>query len=369
MWKTMSDEQKTQLTKIYIEGGISGPKFVEAAWQLGIKPESLARYARNYKRYNELTTSTSTELVEGYVSLPAFHSKPKLTDITKVEPDSDAEEWVQWLISRSETEPLITVMHLSDMHEPFKNDMATNVAFQMVEIVQPDVIVVGSDFWDFYLMTTFGTNPEVKMESYDELELLESYWNRFINALNKIAPNAMFVFIWGNHERRIMRYVDNHSVNLHRTIFREFKRIIRCGGRVKYIGDVDHVRMGPLKIEHGSRYNVHAPKSRLEDEGGQVCIWMGHGHKLKWFSMSGADFSVNAIMSGCLCTMPPHYLPIGVSAPSGQKWQHGTAVATFDINDRLVSFENVEFKTTPLESYGLFRSKRLSSLNSPISPY
>lgn len=369
MWKNMSDEQKVELAKIYFQSGITDPRFQEAAWQLGIKVESLARYARSIKDHTEVSTSKGPDLIEGYVSLPAFHSKPRLTDILKVEPESDAEWWVQWLIDRAATNPVITAMHLSDIHEPFGNEYAVNVAFQMVEMAQPDVIILGSDFWDFYLMTTFGTNPEVSMESYDELELLESYWNRFINALNKIAPDAVFLFIWGNHERRIMRYVDNHSVNLHNTIKREFKRIISCGGRVKYIGDVDHVRMGPLKIEHGSRYNIHAPKSRLEDEGGQVCIWMGHGHKLKWFSMNGADFSVNAIMSGCLCTVPAHYRPLGVSSPSGQKWQHGTAIATFDLNDRLVAFENVEFRTNANESYALVRSRKLSSLNSPIAPY
>ena len=120
--------------------------------------------------------------------------------------------------------------------------------------------------------------------------------------------------------------------------------------------------MGPLQVEHGNRYNIHAPKSRLEDEGHQMNIAFGHGHKHKYYHKRGADFAVSAIMSGCLCELMPHYLGRGASSQSGEKWDHGTMVATFDINDRLVQFENQEFTTTQKETFTFFRGERISSL-------
>ena len=94
----------------------------------------------------------------------------------------------------------------------------------------------------------------------------------------------------------------------------------------------------------------------------------GHGHKLKAYNVRGADYSVSAIMSGCLCELTPHYQGRGQSAQSGEKWELGTAVATFDLTDRLVQFENIEFTDTYDQTYALFRGQKLISLREEAIP-
>lgn len=145
---------------------------------------------------------------------------------------------------------------------------------------------------------------------------------------------------------RVGRALSRHSdaPGYKKRVVKDFINIIRCGGRVKWLGMVDHVRMGPLQVEHGNRHNDGVTKSRLIDEGGQVSLWFGHVHKRNFYEISGADYSVNAISSGCLCPTTPHYAHEGQSTRSGRKWTQGTAIAQFNLNERLVHFENVQFE-------------------------
>ncbi len=62
------------------------------------------------------------------------------------------------------------------------------------------------------------------------------------------------------------------------TITKTFINGIKCNGDVCIWAKLDHVRIGPLSVEHGVRHNDHVAKARLLDEGGQVSIMMGHVH-------------------------------------------------------------------------------------------
>lgn len=356
-WKNLPETEKYRIAQVYKNKEYD--KLQDIANDLGLKISTLERYCRSQKHKPD-TIKTSD-----YVQLPSFSSAPKLTDIQQYHRDSDTERWLDYLHDRKRSSPVMSVMHLCDIHEPFSYKPAVDTALDMVEIVQPSVIFVGSDFWDFYLISSFGTDPNVasKVDSYDELEALEIRWNQHIRSVKMKSPDSMLVYLNGNHENRIISYLLKNAVNVSKTVMRELYRIIRCGDSVLHIGDIDHVRLGPLQVEHGVRYNVHAPKSRLVDEGGQISLMFGHGHKTKYYQMRGADFSASAIMSGCLCELNPHYMRRGQNTLSGEKWEHGTAVATFDLNDRLVQFENQQFHTNVHETYTFFRGRRLSQKN------
>jgi len=365
-WANLSPEVQLRIITSYNDFGQDTPEFKSEAHQLNIEPDSLGRYVRQFNKAKEISENIAVQeadvqALETYVSLPSYHTRPRLTDITTYNKQDDTEQWLDWLATRASTDPVISVMHLCDIHEPFSHDGAVSVALSIVKKVQPDLIVIGSDFADFYLLSYFGTDPEVHVDDYDELDALSLAWGAFIDAIKAVAPNARLVFIYGNHERRIIRYLLNNAVNVSKTVLRAFKSIIRRDDQVWYVGDVDHIRMGPLQVEHGNRYGIHAPKSRLIDEGGQCSVMFGHGHKRKFYMLRGADFSVSAVMSGCLCELTPHYLGRGQSSVSGEKWVHGTAVATLDLTDRLVQFENPEFITNAKSSWTFFRGERINS--------
>ncbi len=181
-------------------------------------------------------------------------------------------------------------MHLHDIHAPFQNDQALEVVFQLVKHAQPKVIVLGSDCGDFPLLSSFAHDPDIDEATSDELDTFELFWLDFIRKLRRLVPKAIFVFIYGNHEIRLFRYLMENGTKVRRSVLRRFIEIVRCGGDVLYLGDkVDWVRMGPLLIMHGNRTGTNPAKAIFDDVSANVTIQFGHNHRLSKHEVNGDD--------------------------------------------------------------------------------
>ena len=264
---------------------------------------------------------------------------PKLTDIIPPGADTDQDIWVEGLTKLQETKGRITVMHLHDIHAPFQHHQALDVAYQLVEYAQPDVIVVGSDFADFALLSTFTHDPDLEEDTPDELEQFAEHWDSHILKLKDIAPNALLPFIYGNHEWRILRYLEQNAPKLRRSVLRLWEEHIQSDGDVLYLGEVDWVRMGPLLVMHGNRVGVSPAKAIFGDVAGQVCVQSGHVHRLDEYVQHGEDYNVWSKSSGCLCR-DPHYQ----RGRQRRKWQLGTSVMYVDLNSRYAKCDNLQFQ-------------------------
>jgi hypothetical protein len=225
-------------------------------------------------------------------------------------------------------------MHLSDIHAPYHNVPALLVAYDLVEYTQPDIIVVGSDTADFKLLSTFQHSGGED----DEIDAFEDFWNQHIQELKKRAPNALLVFIYGNHEYRILRYLEENASAIRKSVLRAFVNVVRCGGSVLYLGEVDFVRIGPLMVLHGKRTNMHPAKSTFDDVGGHFWTQFGHVHRLDEYVKVDGDYPTGSVASGCLCN-PPHY----IRGWQNKKWQLGTAVMEVDLAGRHVKIDNLLF--------------------------
>ena len=61
----------------------------------------------------------------------------------------------------------------------------------------------------------------------------------------------MLVYIYGNHEWRILRYLETQAPKIRNTVMKAWRNILRHGGDVLYLGDnTDWVRIGPLLVMH-----------------------------------------------------------------------------------------------------------------------
>lgn len=337
------------------------------AMRLGIKSTSLERYARFYQQYIGKHFIEAQGILETkkknktFIKLPSYDNSPLLTDIREVDPETDAMEWLSWLHDNAIND--IQVMHGCDVHIPFQDDRAVDLYMQVMKATKPNLIVAGSDFGDFLNLTSFDIDPdETREDGSDVLGVFEEYWNRHINAIKATQKRRVpIVFIYGNHEMRLIRYLQHTAPQMRHRLMRDFISIVRHGGDVWYIGNVDHVRVGTVRIEHGARHNEHVAKSRLIDEGGQVSIWMGHVHKENAYTMRGADYTVKAKSSGALCLREPHYIREGQSTQSGRKWTQGTIVGTWNLSERPVSFEEITFDESGYDLKCWYRGKRLFS--------
>ena len=329
-------------------------KFNEYAKILDITPASLERYCYHYKYWQSrfqsdamaAPVSAPVPVPEYVETVPKIDMDVRLTDINAIEKDTDQKIWIEWLSDMKSSNPYIVVKHPCDAHMPFHDPRALDIDFKLTSISQPDVIVVGSDAFDFPSISMFDKDPDVKEDFEDVLELVEYYWNWLMSQYIAVAPDAKFVFIWGNHERRLIRWLGQNAPQIRRTVLGAFRRIIQAKG-VWWLGETDGVRMGPIKIEHGVNHGINAAKKNLVKSGAQISKWQGHGHRIQEWRMQGEEYSVISIMSGHLSKYhstrrTPHY--IRAAAMKGEYHTLGTAIGDVDLRSRDVTITNLEFK-------------------------
>ena len=196
------------------------------------------------------------------VPLSSNRQQPaSLTDIYHIDLTTDQGLWVEALCDLANGKRFVTVMHLCDIHFPFHHQPALEVVYQLIEHVQPDIIVVGSDAADFALISSFDRDADLGEMTSDVLDEFQGHWAPFIYELRQRAPYALLVYIWGNHERRIKKYLNRMAPKFRKRIMRGYIDIIRAGGAVLYLGYTDAVRIGPLLVHRGYRTGIYAAKN------------------------------------------------------------------------------------------------------------
>ena len=336
----------------------------DAADTLGLTLVSLQRRIRDHRDYSRaifregIDEAKARTIIDALFSLHDAAEHPpalevprtlcsqgpaRLMDIEVIDPLTDQALWLDRLLALQHGKGRITFMHLCDIHFTYEDEGSLEVAYQLVEHTQPDVIVVGSDAADFAMLSSFDIDPDIEAEDEDVevLDQFEAFWNEHIRRLRKIAPNAVLVYVLGNHELRFYRFIEHEAPALRKRRERDFERIVRCGGAVLWLGDTyDWVRIGPL-VMHGNRVGVGAARLIFNDLGGQTSVIFGHVHWLSDHEVMGEDFPVGAHASGCLCQLQPRWVKRGRMR---RKWQPGTIVAEVDLNTREVKVNNLRFE-------------------------
>ena len=81
--------------------------------------------------------------------------------------------------------------------------------------LDPDEIVILGDFADFYSISSHGKDPDTLGQAiYSMLEKEVEAVNARLDELDLLFPNAKKVFIEGNHEHRLFRYIRDNASEL-----------------------------------------------------------------------------------------------------------------------------------------------------------
>lgn len=91
-----------------------------------------------------------------------------------------------------------------DIHGPFEDKRAVNLFLDVVEDLGISGMIINGDLLDFYALNSYGPkDPRVHQSLEDEF-----YWGQeFISDLRKRFPKLKIVFVFGNHEDRLDRFV------------------------------------------------------------------------------------------------------------------------------------------------------------------
>jgi hypothetical protein len=360
-WNDLPILAKDRITSIYENSGLDAASEVAEKMHLDITTKSLQRRIQEHRKFmrSVFQDDPGPTIRSDPPTLPIHNNHPAaaLTDIRYIDLDTDQGEWVKALHDLYKRQRVITVMHLADVHFPFQHEPALEVTYQLIRDTQPDVIVVGSDAFDFAMLSRFSHDADINEEEADVLQEIVPYWRKLILNVKLAAPDAILVWIWGNHDQRFVKYLNDNAPKFRLTLLDNFIEIVRNGGDVLYVGYTDYVRVGPLVVQHGYRVGLNAAKNHLLDAGGQISTMAGHVHRTSEYEVRGEDFTARSIVSGCL-TNYPHYQK---GRRQSAKWQLGTCIATVDLQTREVDFDNLVFQMDDRSVWTRYRGQVLSA--------
>lgn len=268
------------------------------------------------------------------------HMQPPAADL----PSDDSEAWAAALDKLKAMNRLARVLVLSDIHFPEHDPTALALAAELALWLDPDVIALNGDVMEFATLSDYALHYRAKRD--DALKAVREPYSAFIRRLAGNCPHATLLHYEGNHDDRMGRYLAKHP-ELQDTLIDDYRALIRQGGRVLTLGDMQEVEIGDLLIQHGTRAGKNAASAALEDLGGAHSQIQGHTHmpaKVVKRVKHGASYRVvQSVVCGCLCRLTPGYVR---HRTRHTKWLQGVVIAHVDPAGGLVNMQDVLFHPT-----------------------
>jgi len=213
----------------------------------------------------------------------------------------------------------VIIAALGDTHAPYQDDLAVDLACQILEAAKPDEVVHLSDGVDFYALSSFSRDPDRVLQLQDELDVGYEVHKRLASA----APAAEWYYCGdGNHERRLYRYLTKHPEMYGLRALR-LDKLLRLDDLGWLTGeDGKEFLSRRLQLTHGEHASKHAGwgvKRELEKRLFQQSVVMGHTHKVGAYTARGPRLCVGGWEVGCLCTLDPDW-------QRNANWMQGMAI-------------------------------------------
>ena len=200
---------------------------------------------------------------------------------------------------------------VSDIHFPFQDDDAIKAFFKFLKENTVDTIILNGDIIDCYDVSRFDKDISRMNSLQKEINLV----NKFFSRTREINPEAKIVFIKGNHEDRIERYLKKHNELFSLDVLKIPNLLNLEKFNIEYCDKF--YKLGSLKITHGSivrkfsGYTAHAEMDKNDCSG-----ISGHTHRLGAFYKKTPSRYLAWFESGCLCDIYPEYV-------DNPDWQQG----------------------------------------------
>lgn len=210
-----------------------------------------------------------------------------------------------------------TLLIVPDCHVPYEDRRAFELMLEAGRRLKPHTVVLLGDFADFYSVSSHSKNPERARDLAFEVEKVHERL-RDVRALGA----RRLVYIAGNHEDRLSRYLMDKAPELFGTVKLEEVLGLKALG-FEYVPYRRAARVGKLNLTHdvgNSGATAHTRASALF--GGNVVI--GHTHRLAYAVQGDAqgDAHVAAMLGWLGDREQVDYL----HAVQAAQWAHGFGV-------------------------------------------
>jgi predicted phosphodiesterase len=230
------------------------------------------------------------------------------------------------------------ILEMSDLHIPYHDPHAVELAVRIISVWQPDRIIINGDGVDFYDVSAFDKNPDQIRSGGLQREI--TILGEFLAEVNRAKrADAVVDYLPGNHEDRLRRYLWRHSelFGLHVLELPVLLELERHG--VNYYPDEIALAGGGLIVKHGSLVRKAGGMSalaELEAEKYAVSTITGHTHRIGSTMIRTRRALIGGWEGGCLCGLHPEYV-------RNPNWQQCVSLITESIDGDSFSVAQVPF--------------------------
>lgn len=230
-------------------------------------------------------------------------------------PESDAKKRIVYKLEGKK------IGLLYDIHIPYHDVNALNLALMQIEKEGCDAIALVGDALDCYSLSTFEKDAK-KRKFKEELYAMRT----FLHMLRERFPDAHLYYKEGNHEDRYWRYMRLKAPELIDIDAFSFQELLHLDkNNVHYIEGKSKSTFGKLNVFHGHEFPAGSgsPTSVSKSlynktKTDSVC---GHHHQTSENQETNANGEIVMTYSvGCLCELSPDYMPFN-------RWNQGFAIA------------------------------------------
>jgi predicted phosphodiesterase len=229
---------------------------------------------------------------------PAKYEAPEL-------PPSRASERKFFRVERK------NILWLSDIHIPNQNNEALNLAVNYGLEKNVDCIILGGDIMDNTPFTAHDAPPPSPNDVRDFFEMTQT----FLNWLRSKFPKAHIIWIEGNHDNWLMRWLMKKAPILFNDPYYHLpQRLNLKKYNVDFLEQHIIVKMGKLYGSHGHTIvkgvfaPVNAARGAFVKTKSNYII--GHVHSTSHHGESNIkEDAIGCWSVGCLCELSPSYDP------------------------------------------------------------
>lgn len=223
-----------------------------------------------------------------------------------------------------------TALIIPDCHIPYEDKKAYALMLKAAIDLKPDEIVILGDFADFYAVSSHGKHPLLAHTLMEEIERVIQR----LDELDKLFPDTRKIFLEGNHEFRLERYIQNVAPGLFGVT--ETKNILKLDNRPNW----KFIPYGPNQCHHvlqsylRARHEPVGNSAKLTAQRALCSLVYGHIHRIEMSHAVGLD-DTNHIAFSVGWLGDKNLDKIFGYVKNHHQWQMGFGVVRVDTSNRL----------------------------------
>jgi predicted phosphodiesterase len=174
---------------------------------------------------------------------------------------------------------------IPDTHRPYQDRKAYNLMMTVAKDLRPDEIVILGDYADFYSVSSHGKDPRILQMLIDEVEDVLAG----LDEIDAEFPNAKKIFIEGNHEFRLERYLSDKAPALFGITSTEHLLKLNQRPNWRFVPYSPHQNHRVLGSHLSARHESLGTTAKATSQKALCSLVYGHIHRIEESHIVGLD--------------------------------------------------------------------------------